>query len=406
MTSSRTRAKQGGGAGATSQHPSVTDALQALSNALVDAVGTGPAKSDLLASVEIDLSPTDRAGWKRRAHDVLREVKQGSRARTSQYSESELWCFQCGSLGCGHGAPPSDQHVFAGYLETGKPQWRPFLAVCLETRPPGLDALFTDPPGVVVLEWAKDDLHEERLSHFGEEGDGFEVVAQAAIGLLNKDCVPGKSASDSSRKPVIIQVIRLCAPRSKALYQIRIAGMRWAEIDGVSAKVPQRHPARQLSRALANARRRLTANVRKANAMARRGEAVDLEDVVNQFIARFATEARRIYRPAGKRTKHAQLRHRSGERPTSNAWADAREVAADKLLYDTRRETYIVIGKKGRAHVFTQTGQHVTSLRLAEGEIDSKVRRRRWRIVAPTEYRSFRQLIESGRRSQRKSHGR
>ena len=274
----------------------------------------------------------------------------------------------------------------------------------LTTRPPGLDGLFADPPGVVVLDWEKAALHEERLGHFGENGEGFEVVGQVAIGLLNTDCLPGKSANDSHRKPLSVQVIRLCAPRAKMLYQLRLAGMRWAEIDGRGATVPQRHPARQLSRALKNARRRLSTMIRKARAMERRGENVDVEGMVDQFIARFANEARRIYKPSVKRTKHAQLRHRGGDRPTSSAWADAREVATDKVLFDTRRETYVVIGKKGRAHVFTQTGRHVTSLRLAEVRSKEKLGVNDGVQSMRTEHRIFRQMVTAGRQS-RPSHG-
>ena len=62
----QSRGKQGsGGADA------VGAAMKSLSTALANAMVTGPDKSSLLESIQLDLSPTDRKGWSVRARDLV-----------------------------------------------------------------------------------------------------------------------------------------------------------------------------------------------------------------------------------------------------------------------------------------------------------------------------------------------
>ena len=348
----------------------------------------------------LDLTAASKEEWLRRAAQILSELEQRAEGESSAWRGPSIWCFQCSSGDCGHSRPPSPRHVLEGYLATGKPTWRPFLDVCLEHRPPGLDGLYATPPGVVVLSWAGDELKEERLNAFGIDGAGYEVLSQVVVGLLDPRLTPGGRGESDLRVPLTIQVIRLPGKNLKEPYRIKLLGFKWRDIDEIAATVPPRHPAQQLGRTLRHLRKRLRALPRRIAVFERRGEPVNPQNMIERMMSRLAGDLRRTYRIKDERTKHAQKRHRSGERPTNTAWSDSRSATPDKLLYDTRRETYVVVGKKGRAHVFSPSGKHITSLRLEDGEIDRKLRRKRWRVVNASEFSTFQRLTSAtGNRS-------
>jgi hypothetical protein len=127
---------------------------------------------------------------------------------------------------------------------------------------------------------------------------------------------------------------------------------------------------------------RMGALGRRANEAERAGEPVDLAAEVEPVLQRLRSEVARLLKPARHRTHHAETRHRGGERPTSSAVRDARRASEHELLEDARRDTVIVLGPKGRAHVFTRDGKHVTSLQLQTGEVERKAGQGRWRAMA------------------------
>jgi hypothetical protein len=62
-----------------------------------------------------------------------------------------------------------------------------------------------------------------------------------------------------------------------------------------------------------------------------------------------------------KRTSHGKGRHADAGRPTSEAARD--QAAAREIYRDTESGNYLLIGPRGRTHVFTVDGQHHTSFR-------------------------------------------
>ena len=114
----------------------------------------------------------------------------------------------------------------------------------------------------------------------------------------------------------------------------------------------------------------------------------------DKFLRRVSDEINLYKRRRGKRTEHARQRHAQGQRPTREAFRDAASLRDGSLYVDTRRSTYLVHGPQRRAHMFSRQGRHVTSFRLAEGELERKCRRERWRLASSTMYQEFRNLIE------------
>ncbi len=95
-------------------------------------------------------------------------------------------------------------------------------------------------------------------------------------------------------------------------------------------------------------------------------------------------------RARDRRTGHAEKRHTQGDRPTRMAFTDLARGGDDRFMIDERRETMIVLGERGRAHVFNFNGKLVTSIRYSPESIERKVRREIWRPATAEEIAGLR----------------
>lgn len=345
--------------------------------------------------VELPLSPTDAEGWTARGDAFLQTLARSLQARPDgvEWRDGAMFCFQCGSARCAHASPPDARHVFAGYPPTGKPTWIDFLEQCVQRRPPGLDRLFADRPGVVVFAEDAEALTEGLLPGFGRGEVGYTVLGQVAVGLL--PATLGAEPTDE-RVAMTVQIVETRAAGGERL-RLNLLGIDQATIVRAAADGQPRNPAEQLRRTLARTRQTLASIVRRLATAQARGEPTEAGPLVSPVLSRLRGDLGRIFNPDARRTRHAETRHRGGHRPTSTSWRDAAEASDERLFADTRRGTVIVLGRRNRAHVFARDGRHVTSLRLAEGELDRKLSRRRWVPLEPEAVRAFRAaVVEAG----------
>jgi hypothetical protein len=77
------------------------------------------------------------------------------------------------------------------------------------------------------------------------------------------------------------------------------------------------------------------------------------------------------------------------------ALADLARAAPENLLFDTRRETLVVVGDRGRAHVFNLAGKLVTSVRYNPAAIEKRRNNGLWRPAAAEEIRKVREQVEA-----------
>ncbi|HSF40917.1 MAG TPA: hypothetical protein VLT87_14065, partial [Thermoanaerobaculia bacterium] len=114
-----------------------------------------------------------------------------------------------------------------------------------------------------------------------------------------------------------------------------------------------------------------------------------LDGVVNGLARRLE----KGWRGKERRTLHGQQRHSEGDRPTRMAMADFARATPEKLLYDTRKETLVVVGDRGRAHVFSLEGKLVTSIRYNPESIEKRRQRGIWRPAAAHEVSAVRERL-------------
>jgi len=337
-------------------------------------------------SFPVDLSSAPIEEWRRRAHALYDTLHQRIEADASTWTDGTVWDFQSGDPESPHIRPPSDRHTFAGYTATGKPTWVPFVDLCLELRPDGLDTLFTAKPGVVVISQEPDALGETRLEGFGDGGATFRVLGQVVAGLLPL----GLTRDDGDRGVLTVQIVARRERDGALRVHLNHLGISARTIHLAAASGPPRNPAEQLRRTLRQSQKRLDSVVRKPE-ISMPGT---LEAEVGPVLARLRSDVARIFTGDRGRTAHAKSRHRSATRPTSEARVEAESAADERILTDERRATYVILGRKGRAHVFAGDGRHVTSLRLEPGEVERKTRRKRWRPATPEEVAELRRGLE------------
>ena len=73
--------------------------------------------------------------------------------------------------------------------------------------------------------------------------------------------------------------------------------------------------------------------------------------------------------------------------------ADVQDARDSAFLVDSRRHTLIVVGDKGRAHVFNRQGKLVTSVRYSPAAIEKKCHLGLWRPAAPEEVEQLRKQL-------------
>jgi hypothetical protein len=75
------------------------------------------------------------------------------------------------------------------------------------------------------------------------------------------------------------------------------------------------------------------------------------------------------------------------------ALADLARATPENLLVDTRRATLVVVGDRGRAHVFNQQGKLVTSVRYSPAIIEKRRQNGLWRLAGAEEVSALRARV-------------
>jgi hypothetical protein len=162
-----------------------------------------------------------------------------------------------------------------------------------------------------------------------------------------------------------------------------VLGLGLDDLSEAAAKGGPRSPAEALRRTLMSLRERVDVLGRRHARSVRAKEPLDLEAEVRPILRKLRSDIERIFRSSKRRTTHAEQRHISGERPTGDAMNDVAHASVEQFFHDTRRNTVVILGSRGRAHVFSAAGKHVTSLRLDPGELHRKTDRQRWTPLDP-----------------------
>ncbi len=364
-------------------------ALEALSHAVAKRIARHPQghlatglKARLELSLEVPVAaaggvPTEMVD---RAGDYLEGEIEALLAHRAAFRPGRVLCLRCASNNCEHGEPQSSRQVFVGYGPTGLPQFQDYGQRLLERQHPEIDRIYRRPPQLVTDFVSGAELESQLLPAFRERQIDYKIHGQVTAGWFP---VPGRlgtpellaltfqvlsskvksqrrrqrRAPKRARRRLGLNILG-AGPDGEPLAELyeRLGSIRWASA------------VRWSQKALGSIERSQGAKTAKPDQLAER-----VDGVLNGIARRLQHHRRSEER----RTDHAEKRHQAGDRPTRLALKDLALANNDNILVDTRRETLVVLGEKGRAHVFNAAGKLVTSIRYSQESIENK-RKKIW----------------------------
>ncbi|MBM4060754.1 MAG: hypothetical protein FJ265_06630 [Planctomycetes bacterium] len=302
----------------------------------------------------------------------VREVREHEKA----LRPGAVFSYFAGSSHAEGCRPTEPRHVFDGYSSTGKPVWSDFVTMAIERKDPLIDRLLAGEEIVITRVTMGRVLRTQQLAEFGGNSPVFKILGQVDAGLFKVLGAAGK-----------------CAFSFQLLRGTTLEGRVRLRLHAVGAVDPMDLADPALMQILSRFQRRLDTEAMRLQGQSQQGE-VDEESFVLPLLNDLARQLQSRTRNAGRRTMHGLERSEEGQRPTSRAYPDAGEANDDAILWDLDQGTVVVLGGKGRVHVFTPQGRHVTSVTMQGAAIDRRRHQGRWRLAEPEERGEFRIQIK------------
>lgn len=298
----------------------------------------------------------------------LREVREHEKA----LRPGAVYSYFAGSSHADGCRPTEPRHVFDGYSSTGKPNFSDFVTMAIERKDPNIDRLLAGEDVILTRVTMGRVLRTQQLAEFGGNSPVFKILGQVDAGLFRVLGAAGK-----------------CAFSFQLLRGTTLEGRVRLRLHAVGAVDPMDLADPALMQILSRFQRQLDAEALRLQGQSQQGE-VDEEAFVLPLLNDLARQLQSRTRSAGRRTQHGLERSEEGQRPTSRAYPDAGEASDDSILWDLDQGTIVVLGGKGRVHVFTPHGKHVTSVMMQGSAIERRRHMGRWRLAEPEERGEFR----------------
>lgn len=327
----------------------------------------------------------------RDASEIIQEAVQALLHHNSVFQPGRVLCLRCETSTCEHAAPTDSRQVFAGWGKTGIPRFVDFGQWLLERRDPRVDLLYREPSPLVVTVVPEADLVGGLIEVFRQREGSYRVHGQVTAGWYR---APDPSGVAGVRQPlaVSLQVVSSRSRRLRQRFGVNVIGVGpggepLEHLYDRIGQVPWSEAVRWAQSALSGIEAKLERSQMPKEFLEQR-----LDGIVQGMARRLEKD----WRGKERRTAHGQQRHAEGDRPTRMALTDLARAKPENLLFDTRRETLVVVGDRGRAHVFNLAGKLVTSVRYNPASIEKRRQTGIWRPAAAEEVRTVRERVEAG----------
>lgn len=301
-----------------------------------------------------------------------------------------VFCLRCSQPDCEHSRPTDARQVFAGFGPSGMPRFLDFGQWLLERKHPQVDLLYTEPPRLVTDFATGKELHSELLPAFRDRKTGFRIEGQVTAGWFR---VPRRD-----RRPAALaltfQVLSSAPKAQKGKGRYRRLGLNmlgqgpegealgdlYERLDELPWKAAQQWGQEALD------------TLDRAQGP-QAGSWKDVSQRIDGILNGMARRLQQARRSRDRRTEHAQDRHKTGDRPTSFALKDLAIAREESFLFDRRRKTVVVLGQRGRAHIWNLDGKLVTSIRYSTDSIERKKKLEIWRPARVEEIAGLRKVV-------------
>lgn len=363
-----------------------------------------------------DAAIGDAAGEAERA---LEEEVEALLAERALLRPGRILCLRCRTSECEHAAPRSSREVFAGYVATGLPRFVDYGQWLLERGHPRLDEIYRPPrpgvprrhgngeaprraPGLVTEVVSGRELTEELLPAYRDPD--YRVHGEVTAGYFQVPQLPAGTAA-LALTFVILSTARHRDKRHPKRHretrrEHRHGRRLTLQILGTG---PQGEPLASLYERLPNVPwqgvaawgQQVLQTIEKSQG-SKKSTPASLSGRVEGLLRSMGRRLEQERRARGRRTGHAEKRHRQGDRPTRMARADLARGEPESFFVDERRSTVVVLGERGRAHVWSDAGKLVTSIRYSAESIEKKLRQEVWRKATAEEVANLRRRVADG----------
>ncbi|MEM7482822.1 MAG: hypothetical protein AAF481_16740 [Acidobacteriota bacterium] len=348
-------------------------------------------KEALDLSLQLDPSPHNSEDG-RAAEALDRDLDaaiEGLIVHRAAFRPGRVFCLRCATPDCEHAVPPSSREVFAGYGATGIPRFLDFGQLLLERGDPRVDRLYARPPALLAHTLRRGHLTAELLEPYRNPESGFRIHGQVAAGWYG---VPDPTGRPQAVALSFQIVSTRPGKRGRRRFGLNVLGIGpdgqpLEQLYDRLRELPWQDTVRWAQTALDQ----ITFQRKKPGKRSKSEE--PLERRLLQVLNGLARRLEKHRRAKDRKTLHGQQRARQTERPTHMALADLAKAGKDELLYDTRQETLVVLGARGRAHVFNPAGKLVTSIRYTPAAIEKRRHRKLWRRATAEEIQGLRQKV-------------
>ncbi|MFO0745266.1 MAG: hypothetical protein U1F43_06240 [Myxococcota bacterium] len=351
--------------------------LDRLAHAIVrEQDGGRPPEVELMVPLSLVLGGPARSGERAAALVTALRQRIGEAVRgASAFHEGHVYCFYTDQPDSPYSRPPHATDVFAGYAANGRPEWVGFANLCLRRQEPRVDRLYADSPEIIAVVQMQDELVDGLMPGFGHGSRAYRLLGQVAFGFVPKDLDP---RSGAERVALSLQIVATTHGTSAERLRLNVIGLSPEAIAEAAASADATSSAEAFRLVVRATRERVDALGRRVALAGRRGETLDVDAQVRALLGRLRGDLMRVFKVRDYRTRHAEERHQSRERPTALAITDALGAPDGHFYRDERKDTVVVAGPKHRVHVFSRGGRLVTSLEVQPGELARRIDRGRW----------------------------
>ena len=298
------------------------------------------------------------------------------------FRPGRVHCFFCESSECEHARPPEPRHVFKGYSQLGQPLWWSLLDLAIARGDESVDQIAEERGLPSKIAVGRDDLVRDRMPVFAQREHAYDLRGQVCMGYYHE----GRGGA-ASKFAVTMQIIRSSTRAKVVRLGINTVGRlpSGADVESLllgDARWPFADLLVAADRELASINQELK-QLDKSKRLARAAEAAD------ELLAGLEHGVARRQRREGWRTGHAVQRAEEKTRPTGMARQDLQTARHDRVLFDKLKQTFVVLGGKGRTHIFSPEGLHVTSLHLEKKDIEDRLAKGRWAVLEKADVESI-----------------
>ncbi len=360
-------------------------AFAALGNAYIDLKRrAGGSRLDREGGDAVELTlqlPLRRSGLKAGAEALVAKLRADLEKRVMDAGlvvPGRVWNFASESFDSPWSRPEDPRHVLVGYGLEGRPRWADLVTLAIERKHEAVEQLLSGREGAVSFAERGDSITDGVKPAFDPTTLPLRLVGQLVCGLF-------ESNEKGRRVALTVQVLATKTENNgERLLCHPVSAVDLADL-----------PDPSIRKILQNFEVQLDELAKQLEGRRAGGETPDVDEELQPLLRELARRLSQDAKNRTRKTEHARDRSDEG-RPTTMAFPEARSAREQHVYMDNEEQTIVVVGKKGRIHVFSPDGRHVTSVVMPPPNVRQRVKSGRWRLAEPHERASFRQALGNG----------